>query len=66
MDGCESEELVNQLQYNMRILQDKYSHIEFSEMKLWSSNRGKNYCALKIHSKHKHHHIDDDHIERIS
>ena len=30
MDGCESEELVNQLQYNMRILQDKYSHIEFS------------------------------------
>lgn len=54
----------------MRILQDKYSHIEFSDMKLWSSNRGKHYCALKIHSKHKHGHSHEghnhEHNERIS
>jgi hypothetical protein len=42
-------------------LEGKYKQVKIGEVKVWSSNRGKHYLAVKIKNKCKHNHDHSEH-----
>jgi len=48
MDGCENPNILNKVDYFLRILQQNHPNITVEGVKVWSSNRGKYYCTMKV------------------
>jgi hypothetical protein len=48
LDGCEDKEMIKRVEYMVKRLEEKNKGVKIGEVKLWSSNRGKHYMALKI------------------
>ena len=48
MDGCENPELVNKVEAFVRELKEGHEGMEVEGLRVWSSNRGKNYMTIKV------------------
>lgn len=62
LDGCENEKLLNECEGFMKRLENTYKGIEIEGMKVWSSNRGKYYCAMRVITKKSILSISDENI----
>jgi hypothetical protein len=52
MDGSENPELITEVEDYLSNLSKSCEHIEFTELRVWSSNRGKHYCAMTMKVNH--------------
>jgi zinc transporter 2 len=48
MDGCEDPQLIDKTNEFVKTLKNEYPNIEIEGLRVWSSNRGKSYLAMKV------------------
>lgn len=48
MDGCENEKLLSECDNFVKRLTSVNKDVEIEDVKVWSSNRGKHYCAMRV------------------
>ena len=48
MDGCEDPQLIDKTNEFVKTLKNEYPNIDIEGLRIWSSNRGKSYLAMKV------------------